>query len=69
MQQEFRVVARDPHQLILNQLANPDFSDDMDWVPKRVFNDNNKREYKDFMSGNWAWREAVGAHLFIRGDG
>ncbi|KAK6988395.1 hypothetical protein R3P38DRAFT_3332062 [Favolaschia claudopus] len=30
---------------------------EMDFAPKQVFFDD-KREYKDFMSGNWAWRQA-----------
>ncbi|KAJ6551983.1 hypothetical protein B0H10DRAFT_2169848 [Mycena sp. CBHHK59/15] len=44
--------------VLQNQLVNPDFKLEMDFAPKRVFAANNSREYQDFMSGNWAWRQA-----------
>ncbi|PSR97181.1 hypothetical protein PHLCEN_2v4359 [Hermanssonia centrifuga] len=30
----------------------------MDFSPKRVFGKAGKRQYRDFMSGNWAWSQA-----------
>ncbi|KIP01613.1 hypothetical protein PHLGIDRAFT_123204 [Phlebiopsis gigantea 11061_1 CR5-6] len=47
-----------PCQIARNHLANPDFAKDVDWAPKRVFNQQGKREWCDFMLGNWAWRQA-----------
>ncbi|KAF8868620.1 hypothetical protein CPB85DRAFT_1554794 [Mucidula mucida] len=42
--------------VLLNQLRNPDFKDEMDFSAKRMFDKSNRCSYKDFMSGNWAWR-------------
>ncbi|KAJ6620106.1 hypothetical protein B0H10DRAFT_2362631 [Mycena sp. CBHHK59/15] len=55
--QEYVVHFRDPRKVLQQQLANPDFNSQMDFAPKQVFVDG-KREYEDFMSGNWAWRQA-----------
>ncbi|KAJ7823138.1 hypothetical protein B0H14DRAFT_2370285 [Mycena olivaceomarginata] len=55
--QEYVVHFRDPRKVLQQQLANPDFKSEMDFAPKQVFVDG-KREYEDFMSGNWAWRQA-----------
>ncbi|KAJ7751501.1 hypothetical protein DFH07DRAFT_868891 [Mycena maculata] len=43
--------------VLQQQLANSDFKGEMDFAPKRVTIDGS-REYKDFMSSNWAWRQA-----------
>lgn len=43
------------------QLLNPDFKDEIDWAPKRVFHKRTgKRVWSNLMSGNWAWKQAVG---------
>lgn len=56
--QDYIVHFRDPRKVLQQQLANPDFKSEMDFAPKQVFVDGN-RQYEDFMSGNWAWRQAV----------
>ncbi|CDO71501.1 hypothetical protein BN946_scf184909.g95 [Trametes cinnabarina] len=58
MIREYEVWFRDPRQALLNQYSNPDFADDIDWVPKRIYVQGDKRQYRDFMSGDWAWNEA-----------
>ncbi|KAJ7631552.1 hypothetical protein DFH06DRAFT_1438650 [Mycena polygramma] len=55
--QEYVVHFRDPRKVLHQQLANPDFRSEMDFAPKQVFVDGS-RQYEDFMSGNWAWRQA-----------
>ena len=51
---------RDPHQVIHNLLGCTDIKDEMDFIPYREFNaTNNERHWEDFMSGDWAWDEAV----------
>ncbi|KAJ6620203.1 hypothetical protein B0H10DRAFT_2163625 [Mycena sp. CBHHK59/15] len=55
--QDYVVHFRDPRLVLQQQLANPDFKSEMDFAPKQVFVDG-QREYEDFMSGNWAWRQA-----------
>ncbi|KAF8801739.1 hypothetical protein BYT27DRAFT_7226659 [Phlegmacium glaucopus] len=38
--------------------ANPDFDEEFDYKPFRTYNAEEGHEYKDFMSGNWAWEQA-----------
>nr|GAT57072.1 predicted protein [Mycena chlorophos] len=54
----YRVYYRDPRKILHQQLGNPDFKDEMDYAPKRVFDEKEGRVYRDFMSGHWAWRQA-----------
>ena len=49
---------RDPRKVIHNIFANPDLADGIDLVPYRDFKDG-KRQYCDFMSGDWAWTQCV----------
>lgn len=63
MSAEYDVWFRCPLAIAENHLANPAFADEIDWSPKRVFNEAGKREYCDFMSGNWSWRQAVSSNL------
>ncbi|EGN93687.1 hypothetical protein SERLA73DRAFT_156242 [Serpula lacrymans var. lacrymans S7.3] len=58
MSQSFDVWYRSPQMIVHNILSNSDFKDNIDYVPYREFCANGKRKYKDFMSGNWAWKEA-----------
>lgn len=51
---------RDPHEVIRNMLANPDYASEMDYRPYREFStDNDEHQWQDFMSGDWAWNQAV----------
>ncbi|KAG2365302.1 hypothetical protein BDR07DRAFT_1374390 [Suillus spraguei] len=45
MEKMYTTWFRNPHTIIQNMLANPDFKDEMDYVPYREFNGE----------GNWAW--------------
>ncbi|KAH7924426.1 hypothetical protein BV22DRAFT_1047450, partial [Leucogyrophana mollusca] len=59
MNDEFEVCFRNPHRVIQNMLSNPDYKDEMDFTPFREYNaSNDKRQWKDFMSGDWAWQQA-----------
>lgn len=60
MTKEYRVWFRDPRQVIHTILANHDFDGEIDYSPHQVFV-GGKRKYSDFMSGDWAWKQAVGA--------
>ncbi|KAG2133730.1 hypothetical protein DEU56DRAFT_757071 [Suillus clintonianus] len=60
MEQSHEVWFRDPHTVIKNMLANPDFKGGIDYTPYREFQEKDEqRRYKDFMSGDWAWQQAV----------
>jgi hypothetical protein len=57
---EYEVWFRDPLNVLKLQLGNPDFANEMDVAPKIVRDaSSGLRRYQDFMSGEWAWREAV----------
>ena len=50
----------DPHQILKSQLARRDFANEMDFAPKEVTDLNTYvRHYQNFMSGQWAWEQAV----------
>ncbi|OBZ73048.1 hypothetical protein A0H81_06618 [Grifola frondosa] len=48
---------RNPRTVVQNMLANPDFDGEIDYGPFREFADGERR-LKDFMSGDWAWKQA-----------
>ncbi|KAJ6591937.1 hypothetical protein B0H10DRAFT_1925050 [Mycena sp. CBHHK59/15] len=57
MTETFEVWFRSPLAIFEKQLANPDFKDELDWSPKRIFK-NGKRQFTDLFSGNWVWEQA-----------
>jgi hypothetical protein len=59
----FEVWFRDPLKIAEAQIANQDFACEVDYAPKRMFSRAGKRQYSDFMSGNWAWEQAVSFSL------
>ena len=59
MKTEYQLWYRDPRQVIHHVLANPEFTSGIDYAPHRDFWDE-KRQYCDFMSGDWAWEQCVG---------
>ncbi|KAG2028527.1 hypothetical protein BDR03DRAFT_883199, partial [Suillus americanus] len=59
MDQVFDVWYHDPREVIRNMLANPDYAKEFDYRPYHKFStDDNERQWKDFMSGDWAWDQA-----------
>ncbi|KAJ7794289.1 hypothetical protein B0H14DRAFT_3557562 [Mycena olivaceomarginata] len=56
MTQKYEVWFRLPLEIFEKQLANPNFKDEIDWAPKRIFK-NGKRQLTDLFSGNWAWKQ------------
>ncbi|KAI9441589.1 hypothetical protein H4582DRAFT_2110402 [Lactarius indigo] len=58
MTKTYNVWHRDARQLLHNMLANSDFDNEFDYVPFREFDAQKRRRWRDFMSGDWAWREA-----------
>jgi Plavaka transposase len=59
MEELYEVHFRDPRHLFLNMLGNPTFADNFDYAPMRIFDVNGSRRYEHFMSGDWAWSQAV----------
>ncbi|KAH9159138.1 hypothetical protein EDB89DRAFT_1866273, partial [Lactarius sanguifluus] len=58
MTMTYDVWHRDACQLLHNMLTNLDFDDEFDYVPFHKFNAQKRRRWRDFMSGDWAWKEA-----------
>ena len=59
MEESYEVHFRDPRHLFSNMLGNPTFAGDFDYTPMQIFDINGSRRYEHFMSGDWAWSQAV----------
>ncbi|OBZ74460.1 hypothetical protein A0H81_05119 [Grifola frondosa] len=57
MTSKYDIWFRDPRAVVQNMLANPDFNGEIEFGPVREYVDGERR-LKDFMSGDWAWRQA-----------
>jgi hypothetical protein len=62
MVNDFEVWYRDPRKVINNMLANTDFVNEMDTTPFQEYNSDGHWHYHNFMSGDWAWNQAVSIH-------
>ncbi|KAF8259050.1 hypothetical protein EI94DRAFT_1618197 [Lactarius quietus] len=58
MTTSYDVWYHDPRQLLHNMLANRDFHGDFDYIPFWEYDTTKRRRWRDFMSGDWAWKEA-----------
>ena len=65
MTDKFDVWFRDPHLIVANILANPDFASDFDLIPFRKFDTDGNQIWQDFMSGSWAWTQVVWQFLHL----
>jgi hypothetical protein len=59
MDAEYTVWYRDSHTLFLEMLKNTDFKNSFDYTPYRQYEEKGNRRYEHFMSGDWAWKQAV----------
>jgi hypothetical protein len=60
MNATYEICYLDPRLVIYGMLTNPDFQDHMDFVPYRKYDaGTHKRQWQDFMLGEWAWMQAV----------
>jgi hypothetical protein len=60
MDRSYDVWFRDPRTVVRNMLANPEYDGEVDYVPYREFQEKDEQRcYKDFMSGDWVWHQAV----------
>jgi hypothetical protein len=64
MNDEYTIWFRDPLLLFRNMLENPSFANFFDYAPHQQFA-NGIRRYENFMSGDWAWKQAVGHCLTL----
>ena len=63
MADEHEIWFRDPHEVVKNMLANPDFDGHFDCTPYTEKDSKGSRRWKDFMSGDWAWDQAVSVQV------
>ena len=59
MDTKYQLWYYDPRQVIHHLFENPEFASGIDYAPHRDFQ-NDCRQYRDFMSGDWAWDQCVG---------
>ena len=68
MSDNYEVWYQDPWEVVHYILASLEFADEMDYVPYWEYDaSNDQRCWQDFMSGDWAWKQAVcsPSHLVI----
>ncbi|KAG2091332.1 uncharacterized protein F5147DRAFT_823151 [Suillus discolor] len=59
MDSEYEVWFRDPREVAHNMLTNSTYTNEIDYCPYREYStEGNKRQWKDFMSGDWVWNQA-----------
>ena len=66
MDNKYYVYFRNPRKVVQNILGNPDFSCKMDYHPYHEFiSATDERQWCNFMSGDWAWNQAVRLSFFL----
>lgn len=60
MLKDYTVFFRDPLAVVRSIISNPDFNGQFDYVPY-IESEGEKRRWTDLMSGQWAWKQAVGS--------
>lgn len=60
---KYDVWCQDVKTVMENMLANSDFNSEIDYAAKQVFEDDSQCQFKDLMSGNWAFQQSVSSVL------
>ena len=63
MENKYEIWFRDPRVLFKNMLANHDFHGSFNYAPFWQYDNMGSCQYEHLMSGDWAWKQAVSAHL------
>lgn len=58
MDEKYQVYYRNPHEVVKSMLMNKAFDGNFDYTPYRQY-ENGQRVWRDFMSGNFGWKQAV----------
>ena len=56
---EYDVWFRDPRGLVHNLLSNTDFDGEIDYAAVQEYSSNGVHIFRNFMSGNWVWKQSV----------
>jgi hypothetical protein len=62
MNAKYGVLFQDPHTVIQNMIGNPDYKGEMDYTPFQEFE---AAGGQNFMSGEWAWKQAVCSRHYV----
>ena len=60
---DYDIWFRNPHLLIQELIANPKFNGQFDFTPFQEYSTNGQHRFENFMSGDWAWKQAVSGSL------
>jgi hypothetical protein len=67
MDREYEVWFHNPKELVQNMLTNPDFNGEFDCSPFHEYDSKNNHHFYNFMSGDWAWKQAVHLYFILAG--
>ena len=56
---KYDIFFHNPCKLVQNLLSNPDFVDNFDYSLLQEYDLKGNYQFHNFMSGNWAWKEAA----------
>jgi len=59
MKAMYNVWYHDPCVIVKNLLSNPDFKNEFNYSPVQEYDAEGNHCFHDFMTGNWAWHQAV----------
>jgi len=59
MDTSFNVWFCNPHILVQNKLFNPEFDNKIHYTTLQEDDSEGNHQFKNFMSGNWAWKQVV----------
>lgn len=65
MKAEHDIWFRNPRSLVHNLLSNPDFESGFHYAPFQEHTADGVHCFCDFMSANWAWKQAVSFHYHL----
>ena len=49
----------DPCLLVHEMIGNPEFKHEFEYTPYHEFSADGQHRFENFMSGDWAWKQAV----------
>ena len=55
----YNIWFHDPRLLVHKMIGNLEFKDDFDFTPYQEYSMDGQHRFEDFMSGDWAWKQAV----------
>ena len=60
---DYDIWFHNPHLLVQELIANPEFNGQFDFTPFQEYSTDGQHRFENFMSGDWAWKQAVSGSL------